>query len=130
MLPSCEQACSSKSQDYKTLQSISNIDLSRTRDVVQPQHSNVVHIILLIQRPLFFLILRYHERLCNKFIEMKFSIGCMVWPWCRLFQIPRPCLLLIRSDWNIQTMTLIQRHWIRILKENMFIIDIDRPLFL
>ena len=31
---------------------------------------------------------------------------------------------------HIQTMTLIQRHWIRILKENMFIIDIDRPLFL
>ena len=33
--------------------------------------------------------------ICNKFIELKFSIGCMVWPWCRIFQIPRPCLFLI-----------------------------------
>ena len=26
------------------------------------------------------------QRILNKFIELNFSVGCMVWPWCCLFQ--------------------------------------------
>ena len=26
------------------------------------------------------------QGICNKFIEMKISVGCKVWPWLRLFQ--------------------------------------------
>ena len=26
------------------------------------------------------------QRILNKFIEVNFSVGCMVWPWCCLFQ--------------------------------------------
>ena len=36
------------------------------------------------------------EGILNKISEIKLSVGCMVWPWCRLFQILRSCLLLIR----------------------------------
>ena len=36
------------------------------------------------------------EEILNKIREMKISVGCMVWPWCRVFQIPRSLKILIR----------------------------------
>ena len=32
----------------------------------------------------------------NKISKIKFSVGYMVWPWCRLFQDSRPLKILIR----------------------------------
>ena len=31
----------------------------------------------------------------NKISEIKFSVGCMVLPWCKLFQVPRSLKILI-----------------------------------
>ena len=32
----------------------------------------------------------------NKIIKIKFSVRCMVWLWCRLFQVPQPLNILTR----------------------------------
>ena len=36
------------------------------------------------------------QRILNKFIEINFSVGCMVWPWWCLFQHGQPVKILIR----------------------------------
>ena len=39
------------------------------------------------------------QRILNKFIEIHFSVGCMVWPWCcllTLFQPELPVKILMR----------------------------------
>ena len=36
------------------------------------------------------------QDICNKFIEIKFSVGCMVFPWLRLLHRQLPVKLLIR----------------------------------
>ena len=37
------------------------------------------------------------QRILNKFIEINFSFGCMVWPWCCLFQD----LLPVKYWWDM-----------------------------
>ena len=39
---------------------------------------------MIMQRSL--MIMPILQRILNKFIEVNFSVGCMVWPWCCLFQ--------------------------------------------
>ena len=39
------------------------------------------------------------QRILNKFIEINFSVGCMVWPWCCLFWPELPVMILMR--WKI-----------------------------
>ena len=36
--------------------------------------------------------------ICNKFIQIKFSVRCMVWPSTSLFQPERILKILMRSD--------------------------------
>ena len=36
------------------------------------------------------------QRILNKFIKINFSVGCMVWPWCCLFQDWLPVKILMR----------------------------------
>ena len=36
------------------------------------------------------------QRILNKFIEIHFSVGCMVWPWCCLFQDWLPVKILMK----------------------------------
>ena len=36
------------------------------------------------------------QRILNKFIGINFSVGCMVWPWCCLFQPELPVKILMR----------------------------------
>ena len=38
------------------------------------------------------------QDICNKFIEIKFSVGCMVCPWLRLLHHQLPVKLLIKFD--------------------------------
>ena len=38
------------------------------------------------------------EVVLNKTGKIEFSVGCMVWLYCRLFQIPRSLKVLIRLD--------------------------------
>ena len=51
--------------------------------------------------------------ICNNFIEIKFSVGCMVCPWLHLFQHQLPVKLLIRyKDINyvISKSAIIRSH--------------------
>ena len=41
------------------------------------------------------------QRIAKKVIEIKISVGCMVWPRCCLFQHGLPVKLLIRSKLQI-----------------------------
>ena len=36
------------------------------------------------------------QDICKKFIEIKFYVGCMVWPWCSLLQAEFTLKILIR----------------------------------
>ena len=40
------------------------------------------------------------EGILNKLSRIKFSVGCIVWPWWILFQIPRSLKILIRLFFN------------------------------
>ena len=48
------------------------------------------------------------QRILNKFIEMNFSVGCMVWLWCCLIQDGLPLKLLI---WSLNN-----KFWFKIWK--------------
>ena len=51
------------------------------------------------------------QKICNKFIEVKFSVGCMVWVPNRLFQDWTSFGLLIRlNSWCIESSALIPVH--------------------
>ena len=39
-------------------------------------------------------------RILNRFIQINFSVGCMVWPWCWLFQDRLPVKILIRWTYS------------------------------
>ena len=54
----------------------------------------------------------------NKFIGIKFSIGCMLWPWCYLIQDRPPWLLLKKIDkmsyyleWSLRSLSS-SKNWI------------------
>ena len=36
----------------------------------------------------------------NRFIQINFSVGCMIWPWCWLFQDRLPVKILIRWTYS------------------------------
>ena len=61
------------------------------------------------------------QRILNSFIEVNFSVGCIVWPRCCLFQ-PLPRLLLIRCWISLLLLCISDSFWLQWdLKQKLYL---------
>ena len=84
------------------------------------------------------------EGVLNKISRIKFSVGCRVWLWCRIFQVPRSLKILIRywlkllsmSSWlislfslNLQVEEIILQSMLRAKRKIIYLMGLDQVRF-